>query len=94
MKTSPHPTEILVDRICKETLQAFGRACLGKKLTDAQIAKASAFLKVTVKEEYPTLVAEMAEADRAFFGQDQMINLVFSVGCAAIAARAFKHATS
>lgn len=54
------------------------------------VDRLAALLREETVAGYPDLLAEMKEADAAFYGNHAMLNTVLSVGCAAIASKAVK----
>lgn len=81
--------ENLLSVICNLSMQHAARlACNAPNLNHAKLA---ACLKTEVHFEYSELVAELAEANEAFFGNEGMLNLVMNVGCQSIAVKAWKN---
>ena len=74
--------------ICEHTMRFaadFSTRIPKDKLDCGRLAE---LLKSEVKAGYTTLLAELKEAEGAFFGNEQMLNNVLNVGCAKFAADA------
>ena len=82
--------ETLMTRICQTTMRMIGQLCIKGEAQEINYAKLSKCLKGAVSDGYTQLLADMAEADRAFFGNHSMLSTVFNVGCMEMASKAWK----
>lgn len=87
MNTTTNP-EQLIDVICNRTMHY--AAEMARKCPTVDYGKLSRALKEQVKAGYPGLIAELKEANDAFFGAEPMLNTVMNVGCLKLAADAWK----
>jgi len=82
-------TEDLTSLICQKTMHIVAQLCIRGDKEQVDHKLLSQCLKEAVKAGHAQLLADLKEANEAFFGNDAMLQTVLNVGCAELATKAW-----